>query len=146
MLAHSVETMGFRVHRVFVSGPKKGSSEMVIDRLPGFPDGISRASDGNYWLCLVAPLSPLLPLLKLGAPVRYLLAHLLTSPLTQYLVKRWGMVVKISPSGEVLSSLMDRHGETVFTVSAVTEFGGKLWLGNLAGDFVSVVDLEKVSE
>ena len=90
MLAHSVETMGFRVHRVFVSGPKKGSSEVVIDRLPGFPDGISRASDGNYWLCLVAPLSPLLPLLKLGAPVRYLLAHLLTSPLTQYLVKRWG--------------------------------------------------------
>ena len=57
-----------------------------------------------------------------------------------------GMVVKISPSGEVLSSLMDRHGETVFTVSAVTEFGGKLWLGNLAGDFVSVVDLEKVGE
>ena len=90
MLAHSVETMGFRVHRVFVSGPKKGSTEVVIDRLPGFPDGISRASDGNYWLCLVAPLSPLLPLLKLGAPVRYLLAHLLTSPLTQYLVKRWG--------------------------------------------------------
>ena len=56
------------------------------------------------------------------------------------------MVVKISPSGEVLSSLMDRHGETVFTVSAVTEFGGKLWLGNLAGDFVSVVDLEKANE
>ena len=56
------------------------------------------------------------------------------------------MVVKISPSGEVLSSLMDRHGETVFTVSAVTEFGGKLWLGNLAGDFVSVVDLEKVGK
>ena len=82
--------MGFRVHRVFISGPKKGSTEVVIDRLPGFPDGISRASDGNYWLCLVAPLSPLLPLLKLGAPVRYLLAHLLTSPLTQYLVKRWG--------------------------------------------------------
>ena len=98
MLAHSVETMGFRVHRVFVSGPKKGSTEVVIDRLPGFPDGISRASDGNYWLCLVAPLSPLLPLLKLGAPVRYLLAHLLTSPLTQYLVKRWGMVVKTQRS------------------------------------------------
>ena len=57
------------------------------------------------------------------------------------------MVVKIRPSGEVLPSLMDRHGETVFiTVSAVTEFGGKLWLGNLAGDFVSVVDLEKVGE
>ena len=121
--------MGFRVHRVFVSGPKKGSTEVVIDRLPGFPDGISRASDGNYWLCLVAPLSPLLPLLKLGAPVRYLLAHLLTSPLTQYLVKRWGMVVKISPSGEVLSSLMDRHGETV-----AGELGGRFRVGGRPGE------------
>ena len=39
---------------------------------------------------------------------------------------------------------MDWHGETVFTVSAVTEVGGKLWLGNLAADFVSVADRERV--
>jgi hypothetical protein len=39
----------------------------VVPTTVGFPDGISRSADGNYWLCLVAPLSPLLQTLRLGA-------------------------------------------------------------------------------
>jgi ribose transport system permease protein len=32
---------------------EKGKTEKVIDNLPGFPDNINLASDGNYWLALV---------------------------------------------------------------------------------------------
>lgn len=53
-------------------------------QLPGFPDGISRASDGGYWLCLVAPLSPLVRSLPLYPDsIRRLLGHVLVSPLAK---------------------------------------------------------------
>jgi hypothetical protein len=40
--------------------------------------------------------------------------------------------------------LMDPSGEHVSHVSAVTEKGGKLFLGNLGKDYVSVLDLQVV--
>ena len=90
-------------------------------QLPGFPDGITRSSDGNYWVCLVAPLSPLLMVLQLNVPfLQYLLARLMTSGLASRFIKRWGCVVKVSPKGEALSTLMDPTGEHVSTVSAAT--------------------------
>jgi sugar lactone lactonase YvrE len=137
-----VETMGFRVVRHWLAGPKQGQSETVISHLPGFPDGITRSSDGNYWLCLVAPISPLVKLLpSLGTTLRYALSHLVTSSLAKHIVKTWGCVIKLSPEGEVLGTLMDIQGARVSSVSAVTEFEGSLFLGNLKGDFVSVVSL-----
>ena len=34
------ETIMYRVTRIWVAGPKKGQSEVVIDNLPGTPDNI----------------------------------------------------------------------------------------------------------
>ena len=38
-----VETMGFRVVRHWLNGPKKGQSETFLEFLPGFPDGVTRS-------------------------------------------------------------------------------------------------------
>ena len=48
-----VETNGFRILRKWLKGPKTGEVDVLIDKLPGYPDGMSRASDGNFWVCLV---------------------------------------------------------------------------------------------
>ena len=33
-----------------------GRREVLVDRLPGFPDGITRSKDGrSFWVGLVAP-------------------------------------------------------------------------------------------
>ena len=71
-----VETNSLRVWKVHVEGPKRGQKEVLVDGLPGYPDGISRAfspppsssgSSGSsssqqqqdgFWLALVAPLQP----------------------------------------------------------------------------------------
>ena len=47
------ETWGCCVKRYWYDGPRKGQVETVIDNLPGYPDNINLASDGNYWLALV---------------------------------------------------------------------------------------------
>ena len=53
--------------------------------------------------------------------------------------------MQVSPEGEVLQVLMDPTGSHVSHVSSVTEHGSRLYLGNLAKDYVSVLDLGKVA-
>jgi len=136
-----VETMGFRVLEFHLSGPKAGQTTTLIDKLPGFPDGITRSADGNFYISLCTPPSPLLPMLGYGRTVRTVLGWVTTSPMLQFLVKHMGGVVKMTPRGDVVWALMDRTGANVFTTSAVTEHDGHLFLGNLNGDFVSRVNL-----
>ncbi|MGY4498959.1 hypothetical protein ACVWYH_002890 [Bradyrhizobium sp. GM24.11] len=56
------ETFGCSIKRYWFAGPKKGAVEVVMDNLPGYPDNINLASDGNYWLALVGMRSPSLDL------------------------------------------------------------------------------------
>lgn len=60
----------------------------------------------------------------------------------RFAVKKWGCVLKLSVAGAVEEVLLDLGGERVATVSAAVEHDGKLFLGNLGGDFVSVLSLE----
>ena len=46
------------------SPPQVGQMDTLIDALPGFPDGISRSSDGNFWVAIIVPRLTLVPLLK----------------------------------------------------------------------------------
>ena len=47
-----------RVYRHWLAGPRAGGTEILIDEIPGHPDNINRASDGNYWLALVGVRTP----------------------------------------------------------------------------------------
>lgn len=40
----------------------------------------------------------------------------------------------------MLEHLMDSDGSVVSTISSVTEHNGRLFFGNLVGDFVSYID------
>ena len=51
-------TSACRVFRYWIAGPNSGKTEILIDELPGLPDNINRASDGNYWLALVGIRTP----------------------------------------------------------------------------------------
>jgi len=58
-----VETGAYRVHRLWLDGPRRGESEIFIDNLPGFPDGISSNGKDKFWLALVSPRDKTLDLL-----------------------------------------------------------------------------------
>lgn len=40
--------------RYWLKGAKAGTSEPFVTKLPGLPDGISRAADGGYWVAINA--------------------------------------------------------------------------------------------
>ena len=52
------ESWACRVHRYWLEGPKAGTAECVIRDMPGYPDNINRASDGNYWMAWLGMRTP----------------------------------------------------------------------------------------
>lgn len=42
------EFLAFRIQRYWIAGPHKGSHEVFIDNLPGYPDNITRTPDGTF--------------------------------------------------------------------------------------------------
>lgn len=132
------ESYGARVLRLWLKGPREGTSDTFVDRLPGFPDGISPRDGGGYWVSIVNPPN-VLGRLAGSLAVRALLGHIM--PLVEPLVKKFGCVAKVSANGTKQSLLMDIKGSHVQSVASAHQHGRKLYLGNLMGAGVSVLEL-----
>jgi len=126
-----VETAKYRVLRYWLKGEKAGITEVFIDNLPGFPNGISIRDDGSYWLGFSTKRND--PLDKIhDKPVMKRLIYALPGWL-QPKPEKFGMVLNVSPDGRILSSLYDTKGIIMPETGAVKEFRGNLYLG---GDVV----------
>ena len=101
------ETLGCSIKRYWFDGPKTGKVETVMDNLPGYPDNINLASDGNYWLALVGMRCPALDLAWRMPGFRRRMAKRV--PLDEWLFPNinTGCVIKFNEKGEVLESLWD---------------------------------------
>ena len=135
-----VETNSMRVLRVEVAaGEGRGRVTVLVPRLPGFPDGVTRAPapGGGFWLALIAPAQPITTLL----PFRVLRFVFGWAPAAvKPTFKAWGAVARVSDDGAVSDFLLDPTGAVVSHTSAVTVApNGDLLLGNLAGEYVSRV-------
>ncbi|MFC4372810.1 SMP-30/gluconolactonase/LRE family protein [Nocardia halotolerans] len=54
------ETGAYRITRYWLSGPRAGTHDHLVENLPGSPDNMSVGSDGLVWVGMVAPRNPLL--------------------------------------------------------------------------------------
>jgi sugar lactone lactonase YvrE len=140
-----VETGKYRVHRVWlnkgptevvavqsqtwVGGPKYGRSEIFIDNLPGFPDGISSNGKDKFWLALVTPrdttLDKLLPHPFLRKVVARLPKFLQPAP------KRYSFVLGLDSSGRVTENLQDGSPQCYAEIANVIERKGSLYFGSI---------------
>ena len=125
------ETFGCAIRRSWFDGPKKGKVETVIDNLPGFPDNINLASDGNYWLALVGMRTPTLDLAWKMPGFRKRMAKLV--PIDEWLFPNinTGCVVKFNEKGEILESLWDMRSANHPMITSMREHRGFLYLGGL---------------
>jgi len=124
-----VETGAYRVHRVWLGGPRRGQSEIFIDNLPGFPDGISSNGKDKFWLALVSPrdkvLDQLLPHPFLRKIVLRLPAFLQPAP------KRYGFVLGLDLEGRVVENLQDGSSDCYAQIANAVEYGGNLYFGSI---------------
>lgn len=121
----------FRVDRLWISGPKQGQLETVMDNLPGYPDNINRASDGTYWMSFVAMRTPASDVLLDFPGARRRMTKQL--PVDDWLAPQLNVscVVKFTEQGVVTRSLWDGSLENYPMVTSMNEFRGELFLGGV---------------
>ena len=124
-----VETGKYRIHRVWLSGPKQTQPEIFIDNLPGFPDGISSNGKDKFWLALVTPRNALLDKLLPHAFLRKAVVRLPDS--LQPAPSRYSFVLGLDANGRVVENLQDGSTQCYAQIANVVEHGGFLYFGTI---------------
>jgi ribose transport system permease protein len=136
------ETFGCSIKRYWFDGPKTGKVETVLDNLPGYPDNINLASDGNYWLAVVGMRSPALDLAWKMPGFRKRMGKRV--PIDEWLFPNinTGCVIKFNERGEILDALWDLRGENHPMITSMREHRGYLYLGGIANNRIGRYKLE----
>ena len=133
------ETGKYRVRRVWLSGEKKGTDEIFIDNLPGFPDNISSNGNDKFWLALVTPRNPFLDKLLARPFLRKVVLRL--PEFLQPAPQRHGFVLALNRDGQVVANLQDPSGQAFALISNVLEYQGKLYFGSIGEDAVGRINI-----
>ncbi|PCH75532.1 MAG: ABC transporter permease [Rhodobacteraceae bacterium] len=128
------ETWRCRISRYWLDGPKRGTVEPVIPNLPGYPDNINRASDGNYWLALVGMRTPSFDLAMTMPSFRRKMARRVAPDEWLFPNINSGCVVKFNEAGEILDVLWDISGENHPMITSMREHKGDLFLGGISNN------------
>ena len=128
------ETWGCTLNRYWFDGSKKGTRRVVIPNLPGLPDNINRASDGNFWVALTGMRSPAFDLALRLPGFRRRMAKRLPPDEWMYPNINVGCVIKVTEEGKVLEALWDRDGTNHPSLTSMREHRGYLYLGGLVNN------------
>ncbi|MGB9617327.1 MAG: SMP-30/gluconolactonase/LRE family protein [Desulfomonilaceae bacterium] len=122
------ETGSYRILRYWLDGPKKGSSEVLIEGLPGFPDNITGGHDGRFWVALVSPRNKLLDSLSEKPFLRKVVQRM--PKFLRPKAAAYGHIIAIDGNGKVLQDLQDPHTAYPQNTS-VRESNEYLYIGSL---------------
>jgi strictosidine synthase-like protein len=138
------ETGRYRIHRVWLSGTKRGHAEVFVENLPGFPDGISSNGKDKFWLAVVTPrdaiLDKLLPYPFLRKVVLRLPAFLQPAP------KRYSFVLAFDVNGKVIENLQNPAKDCYAEIANVVEHDGALYFGSIGESTVGRFRLSRYYE
>jgi len=137
-----VETTRYRVRRLWLEGPRKGEDEVLLDNLPGFPDGISCDEMGTFWLALVNPRNAFVDWMLEHPSLRKTVARL---PLAWFAgaAPRYGFVLGLDAGGNVLHNFQDPSGSTFGGISCVVRQDDTLYFGSLLEDAIGRLPLQQ---
>lgn len=131
-----------KIFRHWLEGPKKGTTEVLIDHLPGNPDNINRASDGTYWLALVGIRTPTFDLSMRKPGFRRRMVKQV--PTDEWLAPglNHGCVLRFNEQGQALESWWDPTGISHSTLTSMREHKGYLYLGGLENNRIGRIKLD----
>ena len=145
------ETFGARAWKYHLTGDKKGTAEVIVDKLTGFVDGADCShSNGMCYVTLPGAKPAILSLIYsipfsfVEAMVRTLI--LVLPPWMSPKIAKYGAIVEFDPSVENIDDkklriIQDPEGKDIHMITGVTEHERKLYLGSIANNFIGVYDL-----
>jgi sugar lactone lactonase YvrE len=126
-----IETGHYRILKHWLAGPNAGSTEIILENLPGFPDNVNNGLNGKFWIGLVAPRVKVLDDLSDSPFLRKIVQRLPASFRPKAIPS--SHVIAITGDGEVLMNLQD----TTMNFPALTgvlETRQSLYLTSLFGN------------
>ena len=131
------ELAAHRIRRYWLSGPRAGQSEVLVDGLPGYPAHISHTADGRYWVALMGPR---LAALEAAAQRPWLARMLLRLPawLRPQLKPRL-LAVAIDDQGRILQTIDQPAGGGHAPITSVIEHDSQLLFASPWADGVRVM-------
>ena len=138
------EFFAYRVTRYWLTGPKAGTSDRLIENLPGMVDGLASDGHGTFYLTMPAYRTPALDWMHEHPWVKEQVAKLLPLLLSLGLGPGTtpGVVLALDESGRVLRSFQDPEGRVVASVTAAEIHAGSLYLTSITGDWIARCPIE----
>lgn len=127
------ETFKARVKRCWIAGPRKGQSDIFIDNLPGYPDGVSSNGKDTFWLAFPILRNPGLEAMFPRPFLRKIILRLPQLPLPEF--KPYGLVLGLDTEGRIIHNLQDPSG-SYQQITSVQQHDGMLYLGSVVEDAV----------
>jgi len=135
-----VETNKYRVQRYWLTGPRRGESEIFIDNLPGFPDGISSNGKDTFWLALALSREQVDPIL----PYPFLRKIIVRLPDALFqTTEGYSFVLGLDMDGRVVHNLQGLSGSYT-TITSVQEHEGMLYLGSIIENAVGRLPVPEI--
>ncbi|WP_203335692.1 SMP-30/gluconolactonase/LRE family protein [Nocardioides limicola] len=134
------ETAARTVVRHWLSGERSGTTDLLVEDLPGYPDNIARGSDGLIWVTLASPTDPIVERVQQGP--MWLRKQVTKVPeRLQPKPKRTIRVQAYDDAGVKVRDL-DLDHPHFHMVTGVREHDGRVWMGSLHEPAVAVFDGE----
>ena len=122
-----VETTKYRILKYWLKGEKQGQTELFINNLPGFPNGISLRKDGTFWLGFTTKRNKKLDNIHHKPAMKKFVYNL--PEFLQPKAEAFGMIMNISENGQIIETLFDPEGSIIPEAGAVKEKDGYLYIG-----------------
>ena len=123
------ETSNYQVRKYWLKGQQAGQSEIIINNLPGFPDGISSNGKGIYWIALPALRKSIVDYCANKPFLRKIILRL--PEWVQPSPDRHGFILGIDGNGKVIHNLQYPSPDSFSPITSVEEKDGILYLGSL---------------
>ena len=122
-----VETTQYRILKYWLKGEKAGKTEIFMDNLHGFPNGISIREDGTFWLGFTTKRNDALDKIHPKPGMKKFVYGL--PNWLQPKEDKFGMVMHISDNGKILNTYFDTTGIAMPEAGSVKEQNGFLYMG-----------------
>lgn len=123
------ETYMYRIHKYWLKGDKAGTSEIIIDNLPGFPDNISSNGKGIYWVALFTVRNDFIDSTTNKPFIRKMALRL--PEFLQPQPEPYAFILGIDDSGNVLHNLQYGASDAYSPITSAKQYDGHLYFGSL---------------
>ncbi|NEW09084.1 SMP-30/gluconolactonase/LRE family protein [Paenibacillus sp. SYP-B3998] len=127
------ESYHYQLTRYWLKGPKKGTSDIFVDNLAGFPDNITRDEQGHFWVGIFTSRISFVDQMHRNPWLAGTMAKIPESLLSGASAPaKHGLAVELSPQGELIESWHDPEG-SLYGVTTAVNHNGYLYIGTAPG-------------